>query len=82
MGWKASVRHNKKLKKLYKETESKWASPVYFSEKKGRYIRVYQPRSYKPHVKIANRVVRRYEGYIPDGNYFKKLGGNAKWDFY
>ena len=82
MGWKASVRRNKKLKKLYKETKNKWCSSVYFDERKGRYIRVYQPRSLKTHVNIANRIVRRYDGYIPDGTYFKKLSGDTKYNFY
>ena len=83
MGWKRHRTEKKRLKKLAKEVENTgYPRPVYYDEKKERYVRIYTHKGLRYLAKYYNRRVRRYKGEIPNGGYAKNFKGNAKWDFW
>ena len=79
MGWKRHRTEEKRLRDLAKKVKNKgWPRPVYYDERKKRYVRLYQNKGLKNLANYCNRRVRRYKGDIPNGGYAKNFKGNAK----
>ena len=63
---------NRRLKKTYAQTKNAYGNGVYFDENKGRYIRVYSPRSAKFFRKQSNKRVRKSNFSMRVGEYLKQ----------
>lgn len=73
MGYKRSQETKKRNERLYAETMRHYGNGVYFSEKKGRYIRYWQPRRAKYIKRKCNRAVRRYKGALNTKGAYRKV---------
>ena len=83
MGWKRHREDKKRLRKLAKKVEhTGYPRPVYYDEKKNRYIRIYQAKGIKPMANYYNRRIRQYKGHIPNGGYAKRFKQNAQWNYW
>ena len=73
MSWQRSRETKRRYKKLHDNTIHCYGSGVWYNEKKGRYIRCYQPRRAKFVKRKCNRAVRRYKGALPTKGFYRKV---------
>ena len=74
MSWRRASEDKRRMKKIYRQTRYSIAGGVYFSEKKGRYVRYY--KSDYRHADyfrcLTNRTVRRTKD-VASGGYYRRL---------
>lgn len=73
MSWQRSTETKRRLKKLHENTIHHYGAGVWYDEKKGRYIRCWQPRRAQWVKNQCNRAVRRYKGTLPTKGSYRKV---------
>ena len=81
MGYKRSQETKKRYKRLYDETIRHYGAGVWYDEKKGRYIRYWQPRRAKFVKRKCNRAVRRYKETLNTKGAYRKVS-EYWWDIW
>ena len=73
MSWKRSTETKRRYKKLHEKTVHSYGAGVWYDEKRGRYIRYWQPRRAKFLKRKCNREVRQYKGSLPAKGTYRRV---------